>query len=287
LALAPLIRLLSLAFPLTNFPTIYWYAVVGLPLFIATLMSVRVAGLNRNMIGLHFSWRSLPVQLLIALSGLAIGFIEYLILRPDPLVAELSWELIWLPALILLLFTGLLEELIFRGVMQTSSIQVLGQLGIVFVAIVFAVLHMGYGSILDMIFVFAVAMIFGLLVQRFRSLLGVSLAHGLTNISLYLIFPFLLASPLIKNSIPGTLPSPENNPPITAILTTSTPNLAQTSTPLPSIILPLNQLFIPITGSSSENETLNGLPESSSTPTEPNARSCVSPSIRVGYSVQP
>jgi len=210
LALAPLIRLLSLALPLTNFPFIFWYAVVGVPLFIATFMSARVTGLKPNMIGLRFSWRALPMQLLIGLSGLAIGYIEYLILRPDPLVAELRWELIWMPALILLLFTGFLEELIFRGLMQTSSTQELGRLGIVFVAVVFAVLHLGYRSVLDVIFVFAVALIFGLLVQRFSSLLGVSISHGLTNISLYLIFPFLVAAPLVSRSAPQeVLTAPE------------------------------------------------------------------------------
>jgi hypothetical protein len=230
LALAPLIRLLSLALPLANFPIIFWYAVVGVPLFFATIMSARVAGLKRNMIGLRFSWRALPVQLLIGLSGLLIGYIEFLILRPDPLVAEMSMEMIWLPALILLIFTGFLEEIIFRGILQTSSIQELGRLGIVFVAIVFAVLHLGYRSILDVFFVFAVAIIFGLLVQRFSSLLGVSISHGLTNIALYLIFPFLLAAPLVSPSAPQeVLPAPKEV--LSAPADTATPSAIPTLTP--------------------------------------------------------
>jgi len=241
LALAPLIRLLSLALPLANFPLIFWYAVVGVPLFIATIMSMRVTGVKPNMIGLQFSWRSLPVQLLIGISGLAIGYIEYLILRPDPLVAELSWELVWLPALILLLFTGFLEELIFRGIMQTSSNLMLGRLGLVFVALVFAVLHMGYNSILDMIFVFSVAIIFGLLVQRFHSLLGVSISHGLTNISLYLIFPFLLVAPSLPRSAPqdilsapADIFSPAVITPLFSIQTAPTPVHPVAATPTPS-----------------------------------------------------
>lgn len=229
LALAPLIRLLSLALPLANFPIIFWYAVVGVPLFFATIISMRVTGLKRNMIGLRFSWRALPVQLLIGLSGLLIGYIEFLILRPDPLVAEMSMEMIWLPALILLLFTGFLEEIIFRGILQTSSIQELGRLGIVFVAIVFAVLHLGYRSILDVFFVFAVAIIFGLLVQRFSSLLGVSISHGLTNISLYLIFPFLLAAPLVSPSAPQEVfPAPKEV--LSAPADTATPSAIPTPT---------------------------------------------------------
>jgi membrane protease YdiL (CAAX protease family) len=195
LALPPIIRLLSLALPLTNFPLIYWYAVIGVPLFIATFLTVRATGLTAEMIGLRIRWRDLPVQLLIGLSGMLFGFIEYLILRPEPLVSEPSWEMVLLIALILLVFTGFLEELIFRGVLQASSTQELGHLGVVFVALVFSVLHLGYRSGLDVIFVFAVAITFGVLVQRFRNLLGVSIAHGLINVSLYLIFPFLLTAP--------------------------------------------------------------------------------------------
>jgi membrane protease YdiL (CAAX protease family) len=192
LVLPPLIRLLSLSLPLANFPFIYWYAVIGIPLFMATFLTARATGLTAGMIGLRISWRELPIQLLIGLSGLLFGFIEYLILRPEPILSEPSWEVVLLTVLILLVFTGFLEELIFRGVMQASAIQELGQVGIIFVALVFSVLHFGYHSVLDLIFVLAVAIYFGILAQRFRTLLGVSLAHGLINISIYLIFPYLL-----------------------------------------------------------------------------------------------
>jgi membrane protease YdiL (CAAX protease family) len=114
---------------------------------------------------------------------LLLGLIEYFILRPAPLIESLTWQTVWLPALILLVFTGVLEEVIFRGVMQHTAIGALGRLGLFYVAAIFAVLHLGYRSILDVLFVFAVAVLFGLLVPRRGSLLGVSLAHGLTNIS--------------------------------------------------------------------------------------------------------
>lgn len=195
LSLVPLIRLVSLSLPLTNFPLIYRYTLVGVPLFIATILSVRLTSLQVGQTGLHISWRGLPVQLLIGLTGLVFGYIEYLILSPDPFIPELRWELLWLPALILLLFTGFLEELIFCGVMQTSAVQLLGCFGILFVALVFTVLHLGYSSILNLTFVFVVALFYGVTVHRFGSLLGVSISHGLTNITLYLVFPFLLAAP--------------------------------------------------------------------------------------------
>ena len=48
-------------------------------------------------------------------------------------------------------------------------------------------LHLGYRSAWDIVFVFGVAIFFGYLVRRTRSIVGVTLSHGLINILLYLV----------------------------------------------------------------------------------------------------
>ena len=153
-------------------------------------------GLQGKLINLRLSWRSLPLQLLIGITGILLGYIEYLIPHPEPLVGAPRWALTWLPVMILLIFTGLLEEVIFRGMMQTSSLQYFGWWGILYVAILYAIMHLGYWSLLNFLFVFAVAISFGIIVRKTGSIVGVSLSHGLTNVSLYLLFPFILAGPL-------------------------------------------------------------------------------------------
>lgn len=80
LSLAPLIRVLSLALPLTEFPVSYWYVVVGAPLFLATYLTARQAHLTRRMVGLQITY--LPWQIVIGLFGVLLGLVEYLILRP-------------------------------------------------------------------------------------------------------------------------------------------------------------------------------------------------------------
>jgi len=89
------------------------------------------------------------------------------------------------------LATGLAEEFVFRGVLQKVSMDVLGSRGLALVTVIFAVLHVGYRSVADVIFVFGVALMFGWVVESTRSLLGVTLAHGLTNVVLFLIMPFV------------------------------------------------------------------------------------------------
>lgn len=190
LAFAPLIRLMSFSLPLTVFPQIAWYFIVSLPLFAAAYLVYRLLGFTRAGTGLRIG--SLPIQLLIALTGLTFGYAEYRILAPAPLVATLSWQDLWLPALVLLVSTGFLEELIFRGLMQQSGEGLLGSGGSnLYVSVVFAVLHLGYHSALDLVFVFIVSLFFGWIFTRTRSLLGITLAHGLTNIMLFLIMPYL------------------------------------------------------------------------------------------------
>jgi membrane protease YdiL (CAAX protease family) len=188
LCLAPLIRILSLGMPLGDVDLVYWFLIVGAPMIVAALLAARTLGLTRYDLGLTV--RAIPVQLLIGAMGVGLGIVEYFILRPDPLIDELTWQQAWWPALILLVATGFGEELVFRGVMQSASTDALGKAAILYVAVVFAALHVGYKSAPDVAFVFLVALFFGWVVARTGSLLGVSLCHGIANAVLYVIVPF-------------------------------------------------------------------------------------------------
>lgn len=191
LSLAPMIRIMSLSMPLTGIPLMYWYLIISLPLFAAAATVMRFAGFKPREIGLTVG--NLPLQLLVAFLGVPLGLLEYLILKPDPLVTQLTFQHVWLPALILLVSTGFLEEFIFRGVMYRAAVETFGKwYSIIYVSLIFGVLHITHRSPLDLVFVFAVALLFSIIVGFFRSLLGVSLAHGLTNIGLYIIWPYLL-----------------------------------------------------------------------------------------------
>jgi membrane protease YdiL (CAAX protease family) len=191
LSLAPLIRIMSLSMPLIDVPPIYWYLIISLPLFAAAAYVMRLAGFKPREVGLTVG--NLPLQLLVAFLGVPLGLMEYLILKPAPLVPEFTLRYIWLPVLILLVSTGFLEEFIFRGVMYRTAVETLGKwYSIIYFSFIFGVLHITHRSPVDLVFVFAVALLFSMIVGFSRSLLGVSLAHGLTNIGLYIIWPYLL-----------------------------------------------------------------------------------------------
>lgn len=195
LALAPLIRILSISLPLQSLPLIYWYLIIGALLYVAAFVTARITNMSPMRMGLTF--KGWPLQLAIALIGLGLGYMEFTILGPRPLIGSLSWETFLFPAFVLMIFTGFLEEIIFRGLVQNVSTTLLGRFGIWYGALLFAVLHIGYLSVADVSFVFGVGLLFGYIVQKTHSLLGVSLAHGFTNISMYLVYPFLVAGGLM------------------------------------------------------------------------------------------
>ncbi len=192
LAFAPLIRLLSLALPLAQFPLIDWYLITGVPLIIAALIAVRSLGYSRQMVGLGLGRRPL-LQIATAFSGLAFGYVEYQILQPAPLADALTWEALRFPALVLLTCAGFNEELIFRGIMQRAAVDTFGRSGILYTTTVFAMLHMGHRSPEDVIFAFVAGGLFGWVVYKTNSIWSVTIAHGLTNIMLFLIMPLAFA----------------------------------------------------------------------------------------------
>lgn len=190
LALAPLIRIISLSMPLSQFAQIYWYLLVSVPLLISILVAVRVLNFQPADVGLTL--QKMPLQGFVALTGVGFGWVEYHILKVEPLVPTLTWARVLQPTIVFLVTTGFVEELAFRGVMQRSAVAALGPWGWVYIAALFSVLHIGYLSATDWLFVLLVGLFFGWIVKKTGSLLGVILAHGILNTSLYVVFPLVL-----------------------------------------------------------------------------------------------
>jgi len=188
LSLAPLIRIISLSVPLASFPRYAWYIVVNVPVLVATVAMMRVQGIGFKDAGVRFKMAS--VQFVIALTGVSLGFIDYYILKPEPLAPGLSfWNLTFL-AVGLGLSTGFVEELVFRGLMQKYAIEAFGErMGLIGVAAVFASLHIGWLSPFDMVFVFSIGLFYGFVTLQTGNIIGVSISHGITNVVLFMVAP--------------------------------------------------------------------------------------------------
>lgn len=192
-SLAPLIRILNLTMPLAGLEQLYWYLAISLPLLPAAYL---VAGIcNFRPVDVGLSPGRFPGQFLIVLTGPLLGMVEYQILKPPPSIPSLSLEQVLVPSLIFLICTGFTEELIFRGIIYKAAGAVFKKgYAILIPSLIFTLLHLSYRSYQDLIFVFFVAVLFCLTVEKTGSIAGVTVAHGLINIMLYIIAPQVTAS---------------------------------------------------------------------------------------------
>ena len=192
LSLAPLVRIVSLSLPLAYFPPHTWHALAGALVLASAITLMRVEGLGLRDAGITFSKPF--IQIAVGAAGPALGFIEYYILKPEPLTMSRDPLTLVILALSLVFFTGFVEELVFRGIMQRSAVNALGEAaGLFGTTTVFAILHIGWLSLLDLAFVFLVGLFYGSAVLKTGSIMGASISHGLTNVVLFIVMPVAAA----------------------------------------------------------------------------------------------
>lgn len=188
LCLIPLLRTVSSVVPVSEIPEIYRYIVIAITIFAGVIAVSRNSGYSLDDIGL--SCKKPVIQVLIALLGIGLGILDYFIFRPESLISTLTVQTVILPAFILVLAKGFLVELIFRGVLQRSA-SALGSWGWVYVAAVYTIGQIGQKSIYHGIFTLLVSLLFGWVVKKTGSIVGVSVSQGLISVALYLILPHM------------------------------------------------------------------------------------------------
>lgn len=200
LILAPLIRLVSLALPLHLLSPLASYALTAIPLYVAAWKVSRVVGLPARRLGLAGGNR--PGQFIIGSAGIVIGIILFQVLRLPPLTDTLATGDTVTAALVLVVFAGFLDELIFRGLLQSLAYRAMGSVGPLYAALLYATMHIGYRSAAHVLAALGLGLVFGAIAYRSQSIMGVSLAHGLANIVVYLAMPVMQArAPLFTSDM--------------------------------------------------------------------------------------
>jgi membrane protease YdiL (CAAX protease family) len=190
LTLIPLIRIISVSLPLTGLTEAFGIVVVSVPLFITGVMVAKIVSITPTAMG--FKICILHKQLLIALSGLPLGFIKFYIIQPD--IKNISIApveiLMWVIALIICV--GLLEEFLFRGILFNVANKFLGyNKAMYFTSLLYAALTISSKSLLNVIYAFFISILFCRIFIWKESIVGISLAHGIINITFYLICPLI------------------------------------------------------------------------------------------------
>ncbi len=189
LMLLPLFRLLNVAMPVFFNLTLYSYSMVYAPMFIPIYFLVKDGFISRSEAGMTFKSFLYYFPLAIAV-GFALGWGEYNVIHPQILTPSANIKDVFILTVTMIFFVGIVEEFIFRSSLQTVLEERLGSIaGLLLASIIFGFMHSGYQMPLELLYVSFAGVVFGLLFWLTKSLPIISLAHGVTNISLFLVVP--------------------------------------------------------------------------------------------------
>lgn len=185
--LLPAFRLVNLGMPIFVELTLFWYPIIYGPLLPAAVVAVR----NQTDVpltkGLRTALLALPVVLLVSAIG---GAIEYSIITPAGLVQSASVVQFTLLAIVMIFFVGLVEELLYRGLLQRTLARHVGLLPALIIAnLLFGMMHSAYGEPLELLFAALLGLFYGLVYEFTDNMPLITLLHGTLNTFLFGVYP--------------------------------------------------------------------------------------------------
>lgn len=184
--LVPLVRILSLTMTFEDVSDLTQYSVVGIPLLLGAILTGRVVR-SRHLVWHPVDWSS---QGLIALGGVPLGFAAFLVARPPAL--HFGWRQILFGTLSLSISAALTEEFIFRGLLQEALSRLFGGFALLLSTSAFAITYLAVRPVDYLVLVIIVGLLFAWAVEHTGSLVGVVIAHGLLNVGLVLVWPWVV-----------------------------------------------------------------------------------------------
>ena len=148
--------------------------------------------IDLESIGISFSgaWKWI---ILCSLIAIPTGTIEYFVLKPEPALPYFQLKYLLRDFFYMLVFVGVAEEILFRGLIQTDLQRVFGtRMGLFLASYLFGIMHMTWRSTAELLFTFFAAILIGYIYNRSRNLMGPIFLHGVNNTVLVGILPYLL-----------------------------------------------------------------------------------------------
>lgn len=148
-------------------------------------ISLREIGFRRD--------KMLKYVLIGILLGIPLGTMEYFIITPSATFPAFEIKYLLRDLVYMVAFVGLGEELLFRGLVQRAMTNLLGwKLGLLGASLMFMVMHLTWRSIPELGFTFFAGLLFGYLYHRTGSLVAPIIAHGVSNVMLVAVMPYVL-----------------------------------------------------------------------------------------------
>lgn len=186
------IRIINLAMPQLFTVLLLWYPLIYGVMLIPIYYVVMNQKLTSQEMGLNFD--SLHIYLPSAfIIGTAAGLVEYIIIHPAPLIRNIQLSNLILISLIMYVFVGATEELIFRSILQTRLENVLGlNYGFLLSGVLYGIMFVGQGMVIEILFAVFFGIVLGYFFQKTRSLPFVLTVHGTANVILFGVLPIII-----------------------------------------------------------------------------------------------
>lgn len=192
LALLPLIRLMSYSIPLQIFPQYLWHLILGIPVAVSIILICRTPYFNWK--DFYFDYFPVPYIILFSIFGIPLGIAGEMIQAGQDQGTGPNIFLIVITAAILFVFSALLEEIVFRGLLTDAFTHIFDRRVDLLVNILYASMFIGSLSVYFILFMGLVGLIFSYFVNRTWSLWPSVFANWLFKVS------FLLVGPIYFNN---------------------------------------------------------------------------------------
>jgi membrane protease YdiL (CAAX protease family) len=219
--LAPLTRVYALAQPFAGAPAVTWWALTTVPMALAGVVAMRLAGLSPREVGLIPMRRDLPFAIVMLPVGLMLGLVMHLLLSPRAVGHELAFGGLALVALVAMLNPGIVDEVVFRGVLQRGTVGLLGPgLGVLYTALLYAVIVpaglLERGSLLAVILMLGPGLLLSWLTVHTGSILAATATHIGLVLGLLVLGPYVAPGGLsLASGAPGVPSAPDARQPLT------------------------------------------------------------------------
>ncbi len=191
LLLLLMVRIVNIAMPQFFTATLMWYPLVYGVMFLPIFLIIKNQQIKLKELGIDF--RQLHIYLPAAFFiGTAAALLERRILNPVPLIENINIPNLMLISIVMFVFVGAAEELMFRSILQTRLEKALGlKYGIILSGSLFGIMHSNYGIMNEILFAAVFGVVLGYIFQRTRSFPFILVIHGTANVLLFGVLPIV------------------------------------------------------------------------------------------------
>ena len=191
LLLLPILRFVNFSIPVFSEVILLSFVFI----YASMIIPITILAINQkftyNQLGLKFK-KIIYYFLLSIFIGLTLGHIEYSTIPATQLIPDLSIINILKLTIVMILFVGVIEEIVFRSILQTRLEEIYGSWsGLIFASLIFGLMNSGCGNLYKIFYAFFVGLLIGYLFQKTRSLPLIAMTHGFINIFAFGIIPHI------------------------------------------------------------------------------------------------